>query len=71
MSRVDEKAAELTEALQAELGDIEVKANAYTLADAIRQGSSVTDHAVGSYGTGATACVLTAALVAARAHGLA
>lgn len=68
MNKVDEKALELSEQLRAELGVIELTVNEYTLADAIREGSSVTTQAVGSFGTGATACALTAALVAAKAR---
>jgi len=69
MNRVDEKAAELTEQLRAELGAIELTAMEYTLADAIREGSTVTEHDQSGWGTGATACALTAGLVAAKARG--
>lgn len=40
----------------------------YTLADAIREGSSVTSQAYG-WGAGETACALSAARLAARARG--
>ena len=69
MARIDEKAAELTEQLRAELGAIELTAMEYTLADAIREGSRVTEHNTSSWGDGASACALTAGLVAAKARG--
>lgn len=50
MSRIDEKAAELSAALKAELGAIELRTMEYTLADAIREGSSVTKQEVGNWG---------------------
>lgn len=68
MSKVDEKALELSEQLRSELGAIELRVNEYTLADAIREGASVTTPAVGSFGNGESACALTAALVAAKAR---
>lgn len=40
----------------------------YTLADAIREGSTVTGQAYG-WGSGANACALSAARLAARARG--
>lgn len=59
-----------TEQLKAELGEIELEVTTgYTLADAIREGSSVTKQAVGSWGTGETACALSAALISAKARG--
>lgn len=68
MNKIDEKAAELTERLKAELGDIELTSMEYTLADAIREGSSVTTQAY-NWGDGETACALTAAVVAKTARG--
>lgn len=41
----------------------------YTLADAIREGSKVTDQAY-NWGDGATACALSAGYLAAKARGL-
>ena len=78
MSKIDEKAKTLRKNLgldedtQALLGDIEMKVvtEGYTLADAIREGSSVTEQAVGAWGDGETACALTAAKVALKARGL-
>jgi hypothetical protein len=43
----------------------------YTLADAIREGASVTDKAECSYGSEGRACALTAAALAAQARGYA
>jgi len=68
MARIDEKAAELSEQLRAELGAIELSVSEYTLADAIREGSTVTTHEQAGWGTGESACALTAALVAAKAR---
>lgn len=68
MSKIDEKAAELTEQLKAELGDIELTSMEYTLADAIREGSSVTEQAY-NWGDGETACALTGAVIAGKARG--
>lgn len=41
----------------------------YRLSDAIREGSQVTKQAVGSWGTGESACALSAAALAAKARG--
>ncbi len=41
----------------------------YTLADAIREGASVTNQANKSYGRSGHACALTAAAIAAHARG--
>ena len=68
MSRVNEKADELT-ALRQELGQVELEVlTTYTLADAIREGCQVTEQEYG-WGDGATACAFTAAAVAARSRG--
>lgn len=68
MNKVDEKAAELSEQLKAELGTIELTAMEYTLADAIREGSRVSTQAY-NWGNGESACALTAAVIAAKARG--
>lgn len=41
----------------------------YTLADAIREGSTVTDQSVGGWGAGPNACALSAAYLATKARG--
>lgn len=68
MSKIDEKVAELSEQLMAELGEIELRTMEYTLADAIREGSTVSTQAY-SWGNGETACALTAGVIAAKARG--
>lgn len=68
MTKIDEKALELSEQLKRDLGDIELRTMEYTLADAIREGAGVTSKAVG-WGNGETACALTAAVIAAKARG--
>ena len=68
MTKLNEKAAELTE-LQRDLRDIELNVvTSYTLADAIREGSLVTTKANG-WGNGEQACALHAAVIAARSRG--
>lgn len=69
MSKIDEKAAELTRALEAELGNIELTTMEYTLADAIREGSKVTEHNQLGWGDGENACAMSAGVIAARARG--
>lgn len=69
MIKIDEKATELGDELRKELGEIELRTMEYTLADAIREGSSVTEQAVGKFGNGLTACALTAAVISAKARG--
>ena len=67
-NNIDEKVAEL----QQELGEIEmgVLTEGYTLADAIREGSTVTEQANG-WGNGCeTACALTSGWLAMKARGL-
>lgn len=65
MNRLDEKADEL----RATIDEIGMQVlTGYTLADAIREGSKVSDQAY-TWGTGDTACALTAAVIAARARG--
>jgi len=68
MNKIDEKAAELTENLRRDLGDIELTTMEYSLADAIREGATVSTQEYG-WGNGETACALTAAVIAARARG--
>lgn len=52
------------------LGEIEMGVlTSFTLADAIREGSKVTEQAVGSWGDGESACAMTASVVAAKARG--
>lgn len=54
----------------AELAAIETKVlTGYTLADAIREGASVTNQAHGTFGSEGKACALTAAALAATARG--
>lgn len=65
----DTKVAELSDQLKAELGDIDLAAGKYTLADAIREGSKVTTQAY-NWGSGDSACALSAAAVGARARGI-
>jgi len=66
MNKIDEKAEELKKTID-EIG-MSVYTG-YTLADAIREGSSVTEQEVGGWGNGARACALTAAVIAAKARG--
>jgi hypothetical protein len=63
----EEKVDELTE--QLEDMDLERAMN-YSLADAIREGSTVTEQAIGDWGNGETACALSAAAIAAKARHL-
>lgn len=57
------------ERLKQELSDIELDVlTGYTLADAIREGCSVSKQAY-NWGDGDTACALSAAYMAARARG--
>lgn len=71
MSKVDEKAAELSDLLKSELGEIElsVLTRPMTLGDLMREGSRVTEHEKQGWGNGDKACALHAAVIAARAHG--
>ncbi len=64
MSKIDEKVDELQKELSAI--ELDVLTN-YTLADAIREGASITAPAAG-WGDGHTACALTAAVISARAR---
>ena len=69
MSKIDEKAAELNEILKRELGEIELNTMEYSLADAIREGSMVSEHDQNGWGNGQTACAMTAGVIAAKARG--
>lgn len=56
--------------LREQLADIELDVlTSYTLADAIREGSGVTDQKFGGWVTGDTACALGAGWIAAKARG--
>jgi hypothetical protein len=65
MNKIDEKAEELKKTID-EIG-MSVYTG-YTLADAIREGSTVSTQAY-NWGNGETACALTAAVIAASARG--
>jgi len=68
-TQFDEKVAELSEQIKNDLGGIEMNViGNYTLADAMREGSTVTDQAVG-WGTGDNACALSSAFISAKARG--
>ena len=57
-------------ALAAELGALELKVTTgYTLADAIREGSTVTEQAVGTFVREGESCALGAGWIAAKARG--
>lgn len=59
------------DALKATLAEIEeTVVTGYTLADAMREGSSVTDQSH-NWGCGTDACALSAAAIAAKARGFA
>lgn len=65
MNKIDEKADELRKTL----GEIELDVTtSYTLADAIREGASVSTQEYG-WGNGESACALTAAVIASKARG--
>jgi hypothetical protein len=60
---------ETIEHLRETLGEIELGVlTSYTLADAIREGSSVTGQKTGGWGDGHSACALTAGYIAAKAR---
>ena len=68
MNKIDEKAKELTSLIE-DINEIGMDvATSYTLADAIREGSSVSEQAY-NWGDGESACALTAGLIAAKARG--
>lgn len=67
MNKIDEKAAQLSEMLKSELGEIELNVVANTtLADVMRAGAKVTTQAY-NWGNGDTACALTAAVIGMKA----
>ena len=69
MSSINEKALELSKKLEAEMAGTEMQVvTGYSLADAIREGSSVTTQEYG-WGCGSTACAMTAAVISAKARG--
>jgi hypothetical protein len=65
VNKIDEKAAELAASIDT-IG-LEVLTG-YTLADAMREGSTVSDQEY-NWGNGLTACALTAAVIGAKARG--
>ena len=77
-TKIDEKADELRSNIAEDM-DLDTKAmlaeidmhvmTGYTLADAMREGSTVSKQNVGDWGDGETACALTAATIAAKARG--
>jgi len=77
MTKIDEKAAELSKTLgldaetMAVLAEAELKelTRPFTLGDAIREGSLVTTHSTEGWGDGESACALSAAVISAKAHG--
>ena len=72
MATVTEQFAPALEAMRAQLSEIEEKVvTGYTMADAIREGSSVTNQETGGYGKDNNACALAAGAVAATARGYA
>lgn len=61
---------ELDEDTRKMLGDIDMRVRTgYTLADAMREGSTVSKQAFNAWGDGEKACALTAATIAAKARG--
>jgi len=69
MSKLDDKALELRMELENDLGEIEMGVlTSYKLSDAIREGSLVSTQEFG-WGTGDTACALTAAIIGAKSRG--
>lgn len=61
---------ELSKQFLDEMRETELKVvTGYTLADAIREGSSVTEQAIGGYRKGDQVCALSAAVIAAKARG--
>mgnify|MGYP003624026848 CR=1 FL=1 len=59
-----------TDTLKADLAAIEERVvTGYTLADAIREGSKVTEQANGAYRMGNNVCALSAGLISAKARG--
>lgn len=72
MATVTEEFAPAVDALKDVLAQIEERVvTGYTLADAMREGSTVTKQAHGSFGGGGEACALSAAAIAATTRGYA
>jgi hypothetical protein len=70
MKTTEEQWSPAVEKLRAELGEIEMDVlTKYTLSDAIRSGSKVTEQQTGGFGQGVTACALSAARVDASVRG--
>ena len=66
MTKTEEKVDEL----RSTLGEIEMDVlTSFTLADAIREGSSVSEQAVGTWGQGEKQCAMHAAVTSAVARG--
>lgn len=65
MNKIDEKAKELADSINMIGLDV---LTSYTLADAIRDGSKVSEQERG-WGNGLTACALTAAVIGAKSRG--
>lgn len=65
---IEETFAPALDDLREMFAEIEEKVSKYSLADAIREGSSVTTQEYG-WGSGNTACALSAAGIAAKARG--
>ena len=64
MTKIDEKIDELSKAIDI----IGIQASEFSLADAVREGSSVTTQAY-TWGNGENACVISAAYLSATARG--
>jgi hypothetical protein len=78
MNKIEERAEVLrtrdgldddTKALLSEI-DMRVRTEGVTLASLIREGSTVSEQAIGSWGDGHSACALTAAAIAAQARNI-
>lgn len=71
-TKVDEKINEKVDELKGIIDATEIselnRMN-YRLSDAIREGSSVTEQNIGSWGNGENACALSAGVIAAKARG--
>ena len=67
-TKTQEKIDELRRTID-EIG-LEVAARPITLADLMREGSTVTEQAVGTWGNGENACALHATVISARARNL-
>lgn len=71
LNEIDDMLAETIERFNAEFEELE-EDKPYTLADAMREGSSVTNQAIGQWtGAQGETCALSAAYLAVKARGLA